>query len=108
MCPSEVQTVKSTFSFLVHAPPIWLCNCKYLFLCQANKYLLTDDSLQSALNPIPDQDPVEEQPGYMSALQREFQGLVGSTSVSFVRRGRQRLPLKYPVSNAVPEEAIVR
>lgn len=105
MCPHEVYMDKLTFTFMVFET---FCKCKYLFLCQANKYLLTDDSLQSALNPIPDQDPVEEQPGYMTALQPDFKGIVGSHSVSRVTRTALREPEVRPVSNALPDEAIVQ
>ena len=75
----------------------------------SSKYIfIPDDSLLSALSPIPDQNPVEEQPGYMSALQPDFQGLVGSHSVSRVTRTALREPEVRPVSNALPDEAIVR
>jgi hypothetical protein len=66
---------------------------------------IIDDSLLPALSTIPDQDTVEEQPGYMNALQPDFQGLVGSNSVSRVTRAALRGPEKGPVSNAVPDEA---
>ena len=51
-----------------------------------------------------DRVPVEDQPGYASDLQRELDGLVGSSSVSRVRRNALREPRILAVSNAVPKE----
>ena len=51
-----------------------------------------------------DQAPVEDQPGYTGAIQRELEGLVGFSSVSRVRRNALREPEYFPVSNAVPNE----
>jgi len=48
-----------------------------------------------------DNAAVEDQPGYTSVLQRELEGLVGSSSVSRVSRSALREPEKFPVSNAV-------
>jgi len=62
---------------------------------------ITDDRLLSALSPIPDQVPVQEQPGYMSALHAELEGNVGSPSVTRNTRSASRKS----VSHAVPDEA---
>jgi len=52
---------------------------------------------------MPDQDSVQDQPGYTNVMQRELEGLVGSSSVSRVSRSAPRKPEKLPVRNAVPD-----
>jgi hypothetical protein len=51
-----------------------------------------------------DQTVVEDQPGYTSALQRQLEELVGSSSMSRVSRSALRRHAKFPVSIAVPDE----
>ena len=51
-----------------------------------------------------DRVPVEDQPGYTGAIQRELDGLVGSSSVSRVSRNALREPRVLAVSTAVPNE----
>jgi len=51
-----------------------------------------------------DNAAVEDQPGYTGVLQRELEGLVGSSSVSRVSKSALRKPEKFPVSNAVRDE----
>jgi hypothetical protein len=50
-----------------------------------------------------DQAVVKDRPIYASVLQRELEGLIGS-SVSSVSRSDLRKPEKFPVSNTVPDE----
>jgi hypothetical protein len=50
---------------------------------------------------MPDQAHVEDQSKYTSVLQRELEGIVGSPSMSRVRRSALKEPKIYPVSNAV-------
>jgi hypothetical protein len=61
---------------------------------------IADNNLLLALSPIPDQAPVEDQPGYTSVLQRELQVLVGS-SVSRVSRSDLTEPKILPAGNTV-------
>ena len=49
-----------------------------------------------------DQTAVGDQPGYAGVLQRELEGLVGSSSVSRVSRSTPRETEYITVSNAVP------
>jgi len=51
---------------------------------------------------MPDQAPVEDQSGYTSVLQRDFEGHVGSSSM-FRGSSRVRNTANCPVSNAVPD-----
>jgi hypothetical protein len=53
---------------------------------------------------MPDQAPVDEQPEYTIALQRELQGLFGSPYMSRVNRRVRRESAKELVSNAVLDE----
>jgi hypothetical protein len=64
---------------------------------------ITDDSLLSALRAMAEQEYLEDQPGYTSALQRDLEGPVGSLSVSRVGRRVRRSVWNYPVSNVVPD-----
>jgi len=50
---------------------------------------------------MPDNAPVEDQPGYTSVLQRELEGLVGSSSLPRSRRTVGRKSAENVVSNAV-------
>jgi hypothetical protein len=50
-----------------------------------------------------DQVIVDKKPGNISALQRQLEGFEGFSSVSRVKRNALKNPIKYPVSNAVPD-----
>lgn len=71
-----------------------------LALAAATGFSLQDsqsfDSLPSAFSAVADQTPVEDQLRYARVLQRELEGLVGSSSVSRVRRNALRGPNTYP------------
>jgi len=51
-----------------------------------------------------DQASVEDQPGYMGAIQRELEELVGFPSLSRVSRRVRRNSVNFPVSISVRDE----
>ena len=50
---------------------------------------------------MPHNGPVEDQQGYTSVLQRELEGIIGSSSLSRVRRSVGGMSAENAVSNAV-------
>jgi hypothetical protein len=70
----------------------------------SRQIFITDDSVLSALNAMPDQANVNEYSEDMSPLQRELEELVGSASLSGVSSRVRRQSEHLPVSNVVPGE----
>ena len=63
---------------------------------------ITADSLLSTFSAVADRVPVEDQPGYTGVLQRELEGLLGSSSLPRVSRSIRLNTSSAVVSTAVP------